>query len=336
MRLHLAQLEIRTYRSMATCSPMMDLFIVHIVYPVQENLSLHPKRTTCFPSLKQLSSRSPSCCKPCPGLDLGNKLDTICAVTTSDYLTTSHHLITMLGKFRRSLRLDKNPIVEKLTSDCPVLEPLYCHAYEQYTSNSNRRGFGSFSSLDLEKAPWAEFSNSSSDSGYESLDGGNSQPTDSLSDSPADDARSIWSMALPTRTQTYCSSVYSSDIPTAEALDPFPTMEEVVEEDTGEMFGTQARCWSQHPSRPDERSSRPFEPPRSRFARLNEMPAASSRFRTGRFPADVFDDVDAGIERQELKGKPKQKRNRWGSKGSISSIIVLPSRLRALSRASSS
>lgn len=71
-----------------------------------------------------------------------------------------------------------------------------------------------------------------------------------------------------------------------------------------------------------------LSPPKSRFARLNELPAASPR--AMEFPYDVWD-LDAGIEIEEATKKPKHRRGRW-SRGASLSSIVFPSKLRKLKR----
>ena len=76
--------------------------------------------------------------------------------------------ITMLGKFRRSLRLDKDTFGKNVAPDHG--SP-YCHACGQHTPNSpNRRAFGSFSTRSGDRGSWAGLS-TSDDSGYESVDG---------------------------------------------------------------------------------------------------------------------------------------------------------------------
>ncbi|KAJ4394476.1 hypothetical protein N0V93_003694 [Gnomoniopsis smithogilvyi] len=215
----------------------------------------------------------------------------------------------MMRKFKKGLRADKE---KSKTEASTGLEPGYCHACGQRTPN--RSTFGSFSSRSGDRGSWAGFS--TSDSGYESLDGGKSQ----ISDSPLDENVSIISFKPPTRQQTYSSSVYSSDIPTLETLEPFPMMEELVEENDDDLF--------ELPPQSPNNYSRHLSPPKSRFARLNDLPAASPRALM--FPDDVFD-MDAGIEIEEPKGKLKHRRSRWSKGGSLSSI-VFPAKLRKLSK----
>lgn len=213
-----------------------------------------------------------------------------------------------MKKFRRSLRVDKEKSTNGASSE---VEPPYCHACGQRTPN--RSNFGSFSSRSGDRISWAGFS--TSDSGYESLDGGPGQKPESQ----LDEEHTLFSMKPPTRQQTYSSSVYSSDIPTLEILEPFPMMAEVREEDD-DLFQLRPQSPNNY--------SRHLSPPKSRFARLNELPAASPKALM--FPDDVFD-MDAGIEAQETQEKPKHKRGRW-SRGASLSSIVFPSKLRKLSR----
>lgn len=216
-----------------------------------------------------------------------------------------------MRKFRKSLRVDK----EKTKSDTSsYLEPAFCHACGQRTPN--RSTFGSISSSSGDRMSWAGLS--ASDSGYESIDGGGKSQA---SESPIDgDHYAMFTMKPPTRQQTYSSSVYSSDIPALETVEPFPMMEELVEENDDDLFDL--------PPQSPNNFSRHLSPPKSRFARLNELPAASPRALM--FPDDVFD-FDAGIEVEEPKGKLRHKRSRWSKGGSLSSI-VLPTRLRKLSK----
>lgn len=218
----------------------------------------------------------------------------------------------MMRKFRKSLRVEKEK--DNKSEAIPGLDAPYCHACGQRTPN--RSTFGSFSSRSGDRFSWAGFS--TSDSGYESLDGAKSQH----SESPIDEDHSMFTMKPPTRQQTYSSSVYSSDIPTLEILEPFPMMEEVREEDDDDLFEISPQSPNNY--------SRHLSAPKSRFARLNELPAASPRALM--FPDDVFD-MDAGIEMEEPKEKSKHRRSRWSKGGSLSSI-VFPAKLRKLSRGS--
>lgn len=215
----------------------------------------------------------------------------------------------MMRKFRKSLRVDKGKSKSDTSS---YLEPAFCHACGQRTPN--RSTFGSVSSHSGDRMSWAGLS--ASDSGYESIDGGKSQ----ASESPIDGDQPMFTMKPPTRQQTYSSSVYSSDIPALETVEPFPMMEPFVEENDDDLFDL--------PPQSPNNFSRHLNPPKSRFARLNELPAASPRALM--FPDDVFD-FDAGIEIEEPKGKLRHKRSRWSKGGSLSSI-VLPTRLRKLSK----
>lgn len=219
----------------------------------------------------------------------------------------------MMRKFRKSLRVDKDKSEKSKSDTSSYLEPGYCHACGQRTPNQST--FGSISSRSNDRMSWAGLS--VSDSGYESIDGGKSQ----VSESPIDgDHSMMFTMKPPTRQQTYSSSVYSSDIPALETVEPFPMMEDLVEENDDDLFDLAPQSPNNY--------SRHLSPPKSRFARLNDLPAASPRALM--FPDDVFD-LDAGIEVEEPKGKLRHKRSRWSKGGSLSSI-VLPTRLRKLSK----
>lgn len=196
-------------------------------------------------------------------------------------------------------------------------EPLYCHACGQRTPNQST--FDTFFSgrgdrRSLNGSP-------ESDSGYGSFISSGSQ---SSAGSQAEDAQSMRSippplgiLSPPRRQATYSSSVYSSDGPALDSLEPFPIL--VEDYDKYHEFDLPPRTLSNYSSS--------VKPRKSRFAKLNEFPAASPRSLL--FPEDVYD-MDAGIERTGIKEEDtRPKRSIW-HKASLSAAI-LPSQLRRLS-----
>lgn len=97
-------------------------------------------------------------------------------------------------------------------------------------------------------------------------------------------------------------------------------MEELAEENDDDLF--------ELPPQSPNNYSRHLSAPKSRFARLNDLPAASPRALM--FPDDVFD-MNAGIEIEEPETKLKHRRSRWSKGGSLSSI-VFPAKLKRLSK----
>lgn len=218
----------------------------------------------------------------------------------------------MLNKFRsKGLKLEKQKVGEE---DPAILEPSYCHACGQKTPN--RSTFDSFLSSRGDGSSLHSFPGS--DSGYGSFISSGSQS----SASQTGDAQSLRSippppiLPPPRRQATYSSSVYSSDDPALEPLEPFPVVVEDYDEYELDL-----------PPRTLSNYSTSFQPRKSRFSKLNEFPAASPRSLL--FPEDVYD-LDAGIERNEVKMEDSRpKRSIW-HKASLSAVI-LPSQLRRLS-----
>lgn len=199
----------------------------------------------------------------------------------------------------------------------------YCHACGHHTPNESQ--VGSFSSVNQHRASWAF---SASDSGYESLDGGKSPASHYRQD---DDDRSIH-LSLA-RQHSHSSSVYSTDVPgpALEVLESFPVVEEAEGKDERGPYESWTQSVGDDANRQEElHLSDRLEPPRSRFARLNDLPVVSPRSVV--FLEDVYD-LGAGIERQETRGKKSKHGRKWGSASSFS-LIVLPSKLRRLSRTS--
>lgn len=217
----------------------------------------------------------------------------------------------MLRKFRgKSLKLDKkNGGGGGDALETPVAP--YCHSCGQRTPSHST--FGSSSS----SSSFSSASNgdrSSWNSSYRRRSGGGSR-CDGLASSSSSQASgsragdSVVSIpAPPSRRGTYSSSIYShdgsahDDDDDDDAVDPFPV---IVEECYEYEFGLPPRTLSNYSAKLK---------PRSRYAKLNELPAASPRSLL--FPEDLYD-LDAGIERGESKEASKRKRGRW-HKGSIS------------------
>lgn len=199
----------------------------------------------------------------------------------------------MLRKFRgKSLKLDK----KKDSGDAlktPV--PPYCHACGQRTPNQST--FSGFSSpRNEDRSSWNSFSRS--DSGY-----GSSATSSSSSSQRSGAGDSVVSIpAPPSRQGTYSSSIYSNDESTHETVETIPV---IVEERYDYEFDLPPRTLSTY--------SEKFKP-KSRYAKLNELPAASPRSLL--FP-DEFYDLDAGIERVGSQEASRRKKGRW-HKGSLS------------------
>lgn len=220
----------------------------------------------------------------------------------------------MLRKFRgKSLRVEKTTATaDALATPVGTIGP-YCHTCGQKTPNQSTFG-GSFSSSNKNRASWNSFS--ASDSGYESFASGGSQ----TSGSQAGDGHSVVSIPSvtpPRRQNTYTSSVYSNDddedledeIGTVE---PFPI---IIEEANKFDFDLPPRTLSNYSDK---------WKPKSRYAKLNELPVASPR--SLYFSEEVFD-LSAGIER-DVKSESKR-RSRW-HRASLS-VSTLPTHLKRLS-----
>lgn len=227
--------------------------------------------------------------------------------------------MTIFKKFRRSTRVEKNK-----DANLSLAEPEapFCHSCGQRTPQHST--FGSFSSRGTgDDFPSWKGGYQRSDSGYESLSATSTSSTSPTSAArTTGDVHSILSIKPPARQATYSSSVYShDDYDTAtEAFPPLPTMVE----DDHDMFDLPPRTLSNYSDK--------FKP-KSRYAKLNDLPAASPRALA--FPDDLYDDdLDAGIEAEgdshhntARKNKPRRK---WTGTKSLS-VVILPSQLRRLS-----
>lgn len=208
----------------------------------------------------------------------------------------------MLRKFRgKNLSLEKKSKDSNDTLATPT--QAYCHACGQKTPS--RSTFGSISSgSNGDRSSWN--GSSASDSGYDSFASNSSSSSFQRSRSGSqagDSVVSIPAPVAPTRRGTYSSSVYSADERVVEEVEPFPV---IVEERYDYEFDLPPRTLSTY--------SEKFKP-KSRYARLNDLPVESPR--SSLFPDDVYH-LDAGIETYE--NKEGTRRRRW-HKGSISSTL---------------
>lgn len=240
----------------------------------------------------------------------------------------------MLRKFRgKNLALEKKNKQDSNDALATPTQP-YCHACGQKTPSRSTFGTISYSSTNSshgDRSSWNSSSSSSSasDSGYDSFASSTNSSSSSFqqrsrSGSQAGDSvvsiPSIPSIpsypapAPPIRRGTYSSSVYSADESGGgDTVEPFPVIVE-------EHYQEQERCDYDYefdlPSRTLSTYSDKFKPPRSRYARLNDLPVESPR--SSLFPDDVYH-LDAGIEREEGK-EGGSRRRRW-HKGSISTRL---------------
>lgn len=229
----------------------------------------------------------------------------------------------MLKRFRRSLKLEKN---KDTSTNFSVPESPFCHSCGQMTpqastfdgemtpqGNTFSIPYTSFSSTGEDELSYWK-SSQRSDSGYGSFSNG-SQTSESQAEE--DNNSSIFSFSAPTRQSTYSSSIYSNDNDESSPTEPFPTLPVIVQEPEYDTLNLPLRKLS---------DSSEKAKPRSKYARLNDLPVASPRALA--FPNDVFDDFSAGIEEGEsAKARTlRKKRSKWGG-----SLVILPSQLRRLS-----
>lgn len=230
----------------------------------------------------------------------------------------------LLKKFRSSLRLDKRKSSATLEVEP---EQAYCSNCGQRTPNRSTFGAISSRSYSADRSSWN--GSAASDSGYGSaLSSSSSQA--SSPPAPARDAHAVDFMPPPSRRTTYSSSVYSNEENPFDTLDHIPM---TVEECDEEMFDLPAVAVAEYhedhfglPPRTLSSYSSDWTA-KSRYARLNELPAASPRALM--FPDDVFD-FGAGIEVEDGKDESKRKRGRWHMRRNLS-VNTLPSQLRRLS-----
>lgn len=214
--------------------------------------------------------------------------------------------MAIFKKFRRSLRMEKNKGAE---SNSAEHNAPFCQSCGQRTPQ--RSTFSSFSSSGTgdERPPWTVYQRS--ESGHESFTTGSSSPTLA---SHSGDAFSMLSIVPPIRQATYSSSVYSPDNDTAPEL--FPPLPVMLEDDH-DAFNLPPRTLTNY--------SENFKP-KSRYARLNDLPVVSPR--AAAFPDDLYD-ADAGIEKtgSDHIPAPRTKRRKWTGSKSLS-VVILPSQLR--------
>lgn len=213
------------------------------------------------------------------------------------------------------MRVEKNKGDTQDDLATPVGTPgPYCHTCGQKTPSQSTFG-GSVSSANGKRASWNSFP--ASDSGYESFASGGSQTSGSLA-GDGHSVVSVSSMAPPRRQNTCSSSVYSNDDDEdleeeVGTVEPFPI---IIEEAKNYAFELPPRTLSTYSDK---------WKPKSRYAKLNDLPAASPR---SLYFEDILYDLDAGIERDE-KPESKRKRGRW-HKASLS-VASLPTHLKRLS-----
>ncbi|KAG6354174.1 hypothetical protein INS49_004778 [Diaporthe citri] len=146
---------------------------------------------------------------------------------------------------------------------------------------------------------------SSSDSGY-----GSSRHSELEAQLDLGDDHPAGSLPLPLRRPTYNSSIYSE----TSTLDQ-PTRQEVIVEEPAQVGPPVYDHLFDLPPRTFTNYSDKWKP-KSRYSRLNELPAASPRAMA--FPDDVMD-VNSGAEEQPISTEKKRR-----------SLVLRPSSLRRL------